>query len=214
MLVSTAGVLGVALGVAVPPSLATAVWLSEYAGRGARPVRGALDVLATVPSIVYGLFGLAVFCEGLGLGWSLWSGGLTVALMIVPLFVRLAEEALAAVPDDWRRAGAALGLERWRILGRILLPAAAPALGAALVLSVGRVLAESAALMFTAGSSLRTPAGLSAPGRVLALHVYTLAVDVPGGQPRAAAAAVVLLGVVAASTVVARSAPRWLARWS
>lgn len=212
VLVSTAGVLAVALGLAVPVGLGAAVWLSEYAGPRGGPVRGALDLLATVPSIVHGLFGMALFCEALGLGWSLWAGGLTLGLMILPLFTRLAEEALRAVPDTWRRAGAAAGLDRWQLLGPVILPAALPGLVASLVLATGRALGESAALLFTAGTALRMPAGLDEPGRVLALHVYVMAVDVPGGQARAAAAALVLFAFASGSAALARLAPVWIAR--
>lgn len=211
--VATFGVLGVALAVAGPLGLAAAAYLAELAPRSdARWIAGALDALAAVPSVLFGLFGLAFFCETLGLGWSVLSGGLTVAVMILPLFVRLAEEGLRAVPDDLRVAGAALGLPRAALLVRVLLPEAAPSIGAALLLATGRVLAESAALLFTAGAAVRTPDSLLDPGRVLAVHVYLLAVEVPGGEARACATALVLLAVVAASTVLARSAPALVLR--
>ena len=213
VLVSTFVVLGVAVVAAVPVGLGTAVWLAEFPGRAAGLVRGSLDVLATVPSIVLGLFGMAFFSELLGLDWSLASGGLTVAVMILPLFARLAEEALRAVPQELRQTGAALGLDRTQLLLPIVLPGALPGLCAALVLSIGRVLAESAALMFTAGTSLRMPLGLGDPGRVLALHVYTLAVDVPGGQARSAAAALLLFAVIGCSTALAWALPGLLRRW-
>ncbi|MFZ5477195.1 MAG: PstA family ABC transporter permease [Myxococcota bacterium] len=211
LVVATIGVLAIGIGVATPLGLACAVWLAEYGG-GRWALRSALDVLAAVPSIVYGLVGMAVFCEGLGLGWSLWSGGLTVAVMILPLLVRLGEEGLRAVPDSLRTAGAALGLPRWRLLLKVLLPEAAPAFAAALVLATGRVLAESAALLLTAGSSLRMPDGPGSPGRVLALHVYTMAVDVPGGSARAAATGLVLVAVIAACSALATRAPALLLR--
>ncbi|MEZ4323105.1 MAG: phosphate ABC transporter permease PstA [Myxococcota bacterium] len=213
ILVSTLAVLAIALIVAVPIGLGTAVWLAEFGGRRAPAVRVALDLLATVPSIVHGLFGMAFFSQILGLGWSLASGGLTVAVMIVPLFARLAEEALRAVPDAWRSAGAAAGLDRWQLLGPVILPAALPGLVSALVLSIGRVLAESAALLFTAGTALRMPLGPMDPGRVLALHVYTMAVDVPGGQGRAATAALLLFAVITGTTLFARWAPHRIAAW-
>jgi phosphate transport system permease protein len=212
-LVSTGWVLLLALLFAVPVGLLAALWLSE--GRGApevRWVRAALDVLSAIPSVIFGLFGLSLFCEALGLGWSVLAGGLTVAGMILPLFVRLAEEGLRAVPDELRLAGAALGLPRWAILLRLVLPHAAPTLGAGLLLSTGRVLAESAALMFTAGSSIRTPDSPLDPGRVLAYHVYQMAIEVPGGQPRACASALVLLAAVLASGLLARAAPALLLR--
>lgn len=209
---ATAWVLGVGVGAAIPPGLAAAVYLAEFARGGTRLVRVALDILSALPSVVYGLFGMAFFCEGLGLGWSVLAGGLTVAIMILPLFVRLAEAALLAVPAEYRAAGAALGLPRWHLLGRVLLPAAAPSLAAALVLATGRVLAESAVFLFTAGASTRTPRGLLDPGRVLAVHIYQLAVEVPGGGARAAATALVLLVGILATTSAAAVLPRLLLR--
>ena len=164
-LVATGSVLLLALALAAPVGLTAAVWLAELAPRAeVRRVSGALDALAAVPSVVFGPFGLALFCEALGLGWSVLSGGLTLAVMILPPFVRLAEEGLRAVPDAQRLAGAALGLPRITVVRRIVLPQAAPALGAALLLSTGRVRAESAALLFTAGAAVRTPTGPRWPG--------------------------------------------------
>ena len=212
-LVATGLVVGVALAAAAPVGLAAAVYLAEFAPRAdGRWIGGALDALAAVPSVLFGLFGLAFFCEALGLGWSVLSGGLTVALMILPLFVRLAEEGLRAVPDELRVAGAALGLPRVTVVGRILLPEAAPSIGAGLLLATGRVLAESAALLFTAGAAVRAPDGLLDPGRVLAVHVYLLATEVPGGDARASASALVLLGVVVLSGWLARAAPALVLR--
>jgi len=212
MLAATAWVLVIGIGTALPPGLAAAVYLAEFAQGGTRMVRVALDVLAALPSVVYGLFGMAFFCELLGFGWSVLAGGLTVAIMILPLFVRLCEAALVAVPADYRAAGAALGLPRWRLLGRVLLPAASPSIAAALVLASGRVLAESAVFLFTAGASTRTPHGLLEPGRVLAVHIYQLAVEVPGGGARAAATALVLLVGIVATTSGAALLPQLLLR--
>ncbi|MES2645029.1 MAG: phosphate ABC transporter permease PstA [Myxococcota bacterium] len=212
MLVATGWVLLIGVGSALPVGLGAAIHLAEFGRSGLRVVRGALDLLSAVPSVVYGLFGLAFFCEALGLGWSVLSGGLTVALMILPLFVRLSEAGLRAVPDRYRAAGLALGLPRWMLLRRVLLPQAAPAIAAALVLATGRVLAESAVFLFTAGASTRLPEGPGDPGRVLAVHVYLMAVEVPGGGARAAATAVVLLAGVLASAMAAQALPRLFLR--
>lgn len=206
---ATAWVLAIGLAVAVPVGLLAAIGLAEVrGGRPERVVRASLDVLSAVPSVVFGLFGLALFCEALGLGWSVAAGGLTMACMILPLFVRVAEAGLRSVPDDLRVAGAALGLPRWAVIGWLVLPKAAPALGAGLLLATGRILAESAALMFTAGSAVRSPSSPLDPGRVLAYHVYQMAVEVPGGLPRAAATGLVLLAIASAAGTAARFAPR------
>lgn len=211
MIVATAWVLVIGIGAALPLGLCAGTWLAEFAGP-ARTLRGALDVLSAVPSIVFGLFGMAFFCETLGMGWSLLSGGLTIAVMILPLFVRLTEAGLRAVSDDYRAAGAALGLPRWMLLRNVLLPEATPALAAALLLASGRVLSESAVLLFTAGASTRMPSGPMSPGRVLALHVYQMAIEVPGGEPRATATSLVLLGAILATTSLARLAPALITR--
>ena len=203
---STGLVLLVCVAAALPVGLGTAVLLTETgATRGdarlARAVRRSLDVLAGVPSIVFGLFGSVLFCELMGLGFSILAGGLTLACMVLPLFIRAAEDALRAVPRAWRRGGAAVGLSRAATLTRVTLPAAVPGLAVAFVLGVGRALAETAALLFTAGTVTRTPEGVLDSGRTLSVHVYELAMFTPGGEPAAYRAAVVLLGLLVAINV-------------
>jgi phosphate transport system permease protein len=196
MLVSTLLILAVCLATSVPIGIATAVLLAEFSpssGWLGRIVRSSLDVLASVPSIVFGLFGNAFFSLYLGLGFSLVAGGLTLACMALPLLIRSAEEGLRAVPDDYRRAAAALGLSRTATLRRILLPAAAPGIVVGLVLGIGRALAETAALLFTSGYVDRMPETLLDSGRALSVHIYDLAMNVPGGSPNASATALVLV---------------------
>ncbi len=199
MVVSTLLVLGVTLGVAGPLALAAALALTERidaSSRFSRFVRKCLDILAAVPSIVFGLFGNAFFCVALGMGYSILAGGLTLACMVLPILIRTTEQAIRAVPNDYRYAAAGLGLGRTATLWRVILPAAAPAMGAGLVLSIGRALAETAALIFTAGYVTRMPGALTDSGRVLSVHIYDLAMNVPGGSPRAYATASVLIGLL------------------
>ena len=206
MLISTLLIIGVCMVVSLPIGLGTAVVLSEMARSGPRSgwlIRQSLNVLAGVPSIVFGLFGNAFFCTTLGLGYSIWSGGLTLACMVLPILVRLVEEGLRSVPDEYRLGAAALGLSQTTTLTRVVLPVAAPAVAAAFVLSVGRAMAETAALIFTSGYADRFPRSLSDSGRSLSVHVYELAMNVPGGYPRAyttAALLVLLLLVINAAT--------------
>lgn len=199
VLATTGLILSVTLAVVVPLGLASAVLLSEFIRRGsafAQFVRRSLEVLAGVPSIVFGLFGNALFVHYFGMGYSVAAGGLTLACMVLPLFVRASEEALRAVPDDYRQAAAGLGLTRFAAVRSVLLPVALPGILVALVLSVGRALAEAAALLFTSGYVMRMPESLADSGRTLAIHIYELAMNVPGGEGNAYATAIVLLGLL------------------
>lgn len=199
LIVSTLAILGVALVVAVPLSLAAAIWLVEHTrtnSTAGRWIRVSLDALAAVPSIVFGLFGNAFFCVLLGMEYSILSGGLTLACMLLPIVTRVSEEALRAVPHEYRLGAAAVGLSRSTTLFRILLPAAAPAMAAGVVLGIGRALAETAALIFTAGTVTRMPTSVMDSGRSLSVHVYEVAMNVPGGDHAAYATALVLVGLL------------------
>ena len=199
VILSTTLILLVTLLVSVPLSLATAIALTEQVGYDsplASYVRRCLDVLAGVPSIVFGLFGNAFFTITLGLGYSILSGGLTLSCMILPILIRTAEQAINSVPIEHRHAAAALGLTRTTTLFRVIIPAAAPALAAGVVLSVGRALAETAALIFTSGYVARSPESLLDSGRALSVHIYDLAMNVPNGGARAYASACVLVGML------------------
>ena len=220
VLVSTGMILAVCLGVALPLGLGTAVLLTETgATRGdarlARAVRRSLDVLAGVPSIVFGLFGSVLFCEVMGMGFSIKAGGLTLACMVLPIFIRAAEEGLRGVPESWRQGATALGLSRAAALRRVVLPAALPGLAVAFVLGVGRALAETAALLFTAGTVTRMPESLGDSGRALSVHIYTMAMEVNGGEPAAyrsaAVLVVLLLGINLAAAAVGRKYARRMA---
>ncbi|MBL8511433.1 MAG: phosphate ABC transporter permease PstA [Betaproteobacteria bacterium] len=199
ILVSTLLILAVTLAVAVPLSLAAAMWMSEFARRSSRIARGisfCLDVLAGVPSIVFGLFGNALFSVYLGLGFSIWSGGLTLACMVLPIMIRATEAGLAAVPPEWRQGAAALGLTKGAALYHVLLPAALPAMTAGLLLGIGRAMAETAALIFTSGYVDRMPESLMDSGRALAVHIYDLSMNVSGGDRAAYASALVLIALL------------------
>ena len=216
ILVSTLLILAVALASAIPLGLLAAVWLTEYTRRDSRlgnGVRLSLDVLAGVPSIVFGLFGNAFFSVYLGLGFSILSGGLTLACMILPIFIRTSEAGLSAVSDDWRRNAAALGLTRASVLWNVLLPAAAPSIAAGIMLGIGRATAETAALIFTSGYVDRMPGSLMDSGRALAVHIYDLSMNVTGGDPAAYASALVLIVlIVFINTGALTLSDRWLSR--
>lgn len=196
ILVSTLLVLSIALLVALPIGWAAAVLLAEFIptmSSFGSWVRYSLQVLAGVPSIVFGLFGYAFFSIYLGMGFSILSGGLTLACMLLPILVSTAEAGLRAVPESYRLSAAALGMSRAATLFHVLLPVAVPAWAAGLLLGIGRAAAETAALMFTSGYVDRMPESLLDSGRVLALHIFDLSMNVPGGDAPAHASALVLI---------------------
>lgn len=208
ILVSTSIILAVAIAAATPLGIAAAIMLSEFAkedGVFSRHIGLALDVLAGVPSIVFGLFGNAFFSLFLGFGFSLLSGGLTLACMILPILIRTAEQGLRAVPNEWRHGAAALGLSRSTAILRIVIPTAAPAIVAGLMLGIGRAAAETAALIYTSGYVSRMPGSLFDSGRALSVHIYDLAMNVAGGNERAYASALVLIALL----VIVNSAALW-----
>jgi phosphate transport system permease protein len=207
ILVSTLLILLVALGVAIPLGLGVAVWLAEFAYQKhsfAKSVRLTLDVLAGVPSIVYGLFGNAFFSIFLGLRFSIVAGGLTLACMILPVFIRTVEVGLSAVSDDWRRGAASLGMPRVSAIWHILLPAASPAIVTGLILGIGRATAETAALIFTSGYVDRMPRSIMDSGRSLAVHIYDLSMNVTGGDQAAYASAFTLVALIIVLTTLAQ----------
>ena len=186
-----------ALVIAVPLGLFTAIYLNEYAKRGNKLVnviRITTETLSGIPSIVYGLFGMLFFVTQLHWGYSLIAGGMTLAIMILPLIMRTAEEALMAVPDTFREGSFGLGAGRLRTLFRIVLPSAMPGILSGIILAIGRIVGETAALIFTAGTMAQIP-GLFQSGRTLAIHMYVLSGE-GLHMNEAYATAVVLLVVV------------------
>lgn len=196
VLVATAMVLGICMSVALPIGVGSAVWLVEFtpaASPFSRIVRISLDVLAAMPSIVFGLFGNAFFSVTLGLGFSILSGGLTLACMVLPFIIRTSVEALYAVPSSYRLGAAALGISRAATLWQLLLPAAMSGIVTGFLLGMGRALAETAALLFTSGYVDRMPESIFNSGRTISIHIYDLSMNVPGGEPHAYGSAVVLI---------------------
>lgn len=199
ILVSTLWILAVCMAVSVPLGVGAAVWLSEFSDTRrvtVRLLRRSIDVLAGIPSIVLGLFGNAFFCVYLGLGFSILSGGLTLACMVLPILIRSTEDGLRAVPPELRRAAAALALSRTRTLFSLLLPAALPGLIVGLVLGIGRAAAETAALIFTSGYVDRMPESVHDSGRALSIHIFDLSMNIGGGESSAYASALVLVGLL------------------
>ncbi|MFL2099552.1 phosphate ABC transporter permease PstA [Desemzia sp. FAM 23989] len=176
-LITTFIVLGLTLLIATPIGVFTGFYLVEYAKKGNKVVgaiRMATDTLAAVPSIVYGLFGMLFFVTFLGFQYSVAAGVLTSVIMVLPLIIRSTEEALMAVNDSLREASFGLGAGKLRTIFRVVLPGAMPGILAGVILASGRVIGETAALMYTLGTSSNLPTGLFSSGRTLALHMYVL----------------------------------------
>lgn len=162
---------------AVPAGVGAAVYLTEYARRGNKLVgivAMTAETLSGVPSIVFGLFGSLFFVKFLGLGLSLLSGALTLSIMILPLIMRTTEEALRSVPDSYREGSFGLGAGKLRTVFRIVLPSAAPGILSGVILGIGRIVGESAALIFTAGTVAETAASLFSSARTLSVHMYAI----------------------------------------
>ena len=186
-----------ALAAAVPVGVGSAIYLVEYARKGSRLVklvRVTTETLSGIPSIVYGLFGMLFFSKALGFGYSMLSGALTLAIMILPLIMRTTEEALHSVPDSYREGSFGLGAGRLRTTVRVVLPAAVPGILSGVILGVGRIVGETAALMYTSGT-VEKVAGLMDSGITLSVHMYRQASEGLYTE-QAYATAVVLLALV------------------
>lgn len=212
VLVSTTLVVLLATALALPLAVCGAILCSEVLVRRpalARLARRSFEILVSAPSVAVGLIGWSLFGQMLGLGFSILSGAATLALMLAPLMALAFLNGLEAVPQALRSQSHALGVTRWRTLVSLVIPAARPALVAGVMLAVGRALAETAVLVLTSGISTRMPQDVFDPGATLAVHVYQLAHNVPGGEPRAYGAALALLAIsVAIQLVLARLRPR------
>jgi phosphate transport system permease protein len=176
-IVSTLLVTLVAVVVATPFGVGTAFYLTEYTreGKVTGIIRFSAGALAAIPSIVYGLFGFIFFVIYLKMGWSMLSGGLTLAVMILPTIIRTSEEAIRAVHPMIRKVSYSLGATKWQTIVKAVTPSAIPGIATGVILAIGRCVAETAAVILTAGSSLRMPASLFSPGRTMAVHFYILA---------------------------------------
>ena len=176
-IVGTLALTTVAIVIATPLGVGTAVYLREYTreGRVSRVIRFGTDCLAGVPSIIFGLFGFVFFVILLRMGWSVLSGGLTLATMILPTIICTAEEAIKAIPYSYREVSFALGGTRWQTVARVILPNAIPGIFTGVLLGVGRSVGETAAIILTAGSSLLMPTSLFSPTRTMSVHFYILA---------------------------------------
>lgn len=193
-ILATAFLTFIAILVATPLGVGTAIYLTEYTleGRVTRIIRFGAECLAGIPSIIFGLFGFILFVNKLKFGWSVLSGGLTLAFMILPTIIRTSEEAIKAVPQTYRLVSFSLGSTRWQAITRVVLPSAIPGIMTGIILSIGRSIGETAAVIFTAGSALRVPTSIFSSSRTMAVHFYILAKE-GVSMPKAYGTAAVLV---------------------
>jgi phosphate transport system permease protein len=176
-IVGMAALTALAILIAAPLGVGTAIYLTEYTrgGRLTRVIRFGAECLAGIPSIIFGLFGFILFVNKLKFGWSILSGGLTLAFMLLPTIIRTSEEAIKSVPPAYRTVSFSLGSTKWQTVTRVVLPSAIPGIVTGIVLSVGRSIGETAATIFTAGSALRMPTSIFSSTRTMSVHFYILA---------------------------------------
>lgn len=198
------------LALAAPLGIGAAIYLVEYARRGNRLVklvRLTAETLSGIPSIVYGLFGYLMFVLACGMNYSMLAGALTLAIMVLPTILRTTEEALKAVPDSYREGSYGLGAGKLRTVFRIVLPAAVPGISSGLVLATGRIVGETAALIYTAGTVTGVPGNVLESGRTLAVHMFSLlneGMHVGEAYATAVVLLVLVVGINALSAAIAR----------
>ncbi len=183
---------------ATPLGVGTAIFLTEYTKESifTKIIRFGVESLAGIPSILYGLFGFIFFVIKLKMGWSILSGVLTITIMILPTIIRTSEEAIKAVPKNVRSVSYSLGATKWETVTKVVLPSAAPGILTGIMLSVGRVVGETAAVIFTMGSSLRLPTSVMDSGRTMAVHFYILAREGISMEKAYATALILVLSIL------------------
>lgn len=183
MIINTLYIVVITLLIVTPIGIASAIYLTQYARQGklVKTIRFTTEVLSGVPSIVFGLFGYTVFCVMMGMGYSILAGCLTMTICILPTIVRTTEESLLAVPESYKEGALALGAGKTRVVLGMVLPCAMPGILTAVILGMGRIVGESAALLFTSGIATNMPDGVlshvMSSGRTLTLHLYQTATE-------------------------------------
>lgn len=197
--------------IAVPLGVFSAIFLVEYANKGnkvVKVVRLTAETLSGIPSIIYGLFGMLFFVSALGWGYSLLAGVFTVSIMILPLIMRSSEEALLAVPDSYREGSFGLGAGKLRTVFKIVLPSAMPGILSGIILAIGRIVGETAALIYTAGTVAQIPENPMMSARTLSVHMYVLSSEGLHMNEGYATAVVLLILVFVINTISGKIAKR------
>ena len=221
-IVTTLYLVVLTISIATPLGVGAAVYLVEYAGEAEREskliaflikiARNGVEILAGVPSIIFGLFGFALFVSALKLKFSLLSAGLSGACLVLPVIIRTSEEALLTVPRSYREGSLALGATKWQTMWNVVLPAATPGIITGVVLSVGRIIAETAIFWVTLGGSYRLPKNLLSSGRTMALHVYMLASETRAFDKAMGTAAILIISIIILNLVINYTSRKLAAR--
>jgi len=209
VIVSTIYLVGITLVFLTPLGIGAAIYLAEYARDNwlTRLIRYGIELLAGVPSIVFGLFGFLVFVRLLGFGFSILAGALTLVCLLLPFIIRASEEAMKMVPQSYREAALSLGATRWQTIRQVILPAALPGIVTGVILCIGGAVAESAPLFVTMGGSHLMPASPLDQGRPLSLHVFYIATETRAFEVAMATAVVLMVIIVALNGIT-----NWLSR--
>jgi phosphate transport system permease protein len=214
MILGTLYMTAIAVIVSTPLSVGAAIYMAEYAGenRLTQLVRFGADSLAGIPSIMFGMFGYLFFVFYMHMGFSLLAGGLTLALMGLPIILRVSEEAIKVVPESYRLGSLALGASRWQTIYKVVLPTAVPGIITGVILGMGRAVGETAAVMFTAGTVAKVPWDIFSSVRTMTLHIYLLTMEnisVRNAYGTAAVLIIMILAITIASNMITR---RYLAK--
>lgn len=214
-IVGTVALTLLAILIATPLGVGSAIFLTEYTRENwvTRVIRFGSECLAGIPSIIFGLFGFILFVTKLGFGWSLLSGGLTLAFMILPLIIRTSEEAIRSVPYAYREVSFSLGSTKWQTVTRVVLPSALPGIATGVILSVGRSIGETAAVIFTAGSSLHLPTSLFSSSRTMSVHFYILAREGISMDNAYGTAAVLIIAILSINVLAYSLMNRFMRRY-
>ncbi|MEG0051363.1 MAG: phosphate ABC transporter permease PstA [Terrisporobacter sp.] len=215
MVVSTVYMVLISIGIATPIGILSAIYLHEYAKKGkiVEIIRFATECLSGIPSIIYGLFGGIFFVVTLKMQYSIISGALTVAIIILPVIIRTTEEALKTVPNEYREGSLAMGATKFQTLYKVILPSALSGILSGVILSIGRVIGESAAILLTAGTVANMPTSVFDSARTLTVHSYLLTKEM-GDISGAATVGVVLIVIVLALNTLAKFIVRRLSKGS
>jgi phosphate transport system permease protein len=202
--------------IATPLGVGTAIYLTEYTWEGplTRVIRFGAECLAGIPSIIFGLFGFILFVTKLKFGWSILSGSLTLAFMILPTVIRTSEEAIKSVPPVYRTVSFSLGSTKWQTVTRVVLPSALPGIVTGIILSMGRSIGETAVVIFTAGSALRLPTSIFSSSRTMSVHFYILAREGISMRNAYGTAAILIIAILGINVLTYYLMNRFIKKYS